>query len=192
MSDPFVGEIKMVGFSFAPLGYAFCAGSLLPIQQNTALFSLLGTTFGGDGQVTFGLPDYRSRSPVGMGTGAGLSTIVQGETSGVESVTMLQTQMPSHTHAAAISVAIPASTAAGDVGSPGPTAVLATAEGLDSARGAVSVTAYVSSGANTTLAPFNTTGTVGVSGGNQPLPIRNPFLGTNFIIALQGIYPSRP
>ena len=105
---------------------------------------------------------------------------------------MLQTQMPSHTHAAAISVAIPVSTATGDVASPGSTAVLATAEGIDGARGAVSVTAYVAGGANTTLAPFNTTGTIGISGGNQPLPIRNPYLGTNFIIALQGIFPSRP
>src|SRR5688572_6320685 len=99
MSEPFLGEIRMVGFNFAPQGWAFCQGQLMSIAQNSALFSLLGTTFGGDGQTTFALPDYRGRSSVGMGSGPGLTNIVQGEKSGTENVTILSTQMPVHTHA---------------------------------------------------------------------------------------------
>ena len=192
MSDPFLGEIKMVGFNFAPRGYAFCDGSLMAISQNSALFSLLGTTFGGDGQVTFGLPDYRARLPLGMGAGPSLGSITQGEMAGSSSVTISQAQLPGHVHPVSLSVALPASTASADVASPGATAVLATANGFDSARGEVSVKAYVASAGNTTLAPFTVNGTTGPSGGNQPLPVQNPYLGTNFIIALEGVYPSRP
>jgi microcystin-dependent protein len=152
--DPFIGEIKMVAFNFAPRGYSFCNGATISIAQNSALFSLLGTTFGGDGVQTFGLPDYRSRLPLGMGNGPGLPSVVQGEKAGTTAVTILPTQMPGHNHPVALSIAIPASTAAADTQVPGPTTVLAAAQfGTD--RDVTLVSAYVSTAANTTLPPFN-------------------------------------
>ncbi len=100
MSDPFISEIRMVGFSFAPQGWASCNGQTVSISQNNALFALLGVTFGGDGVTNFQLPDFQGRSPVGMGNGVGLTPISQGAKSGTENVTLLQTQMPVHTHIA--------------------------------------------------------------------------------------------
>src|SRR5215831_8639728 len=99
MSEPFLGMIILVGFTFPPRGWAFCQGQLLPISQNTALFSLLGTTYGGNGQTTFALPDLRGRVPVGFGQGPGLSNYTQGQVGGVENVTLAINQMPIHTHA---------------------------------------------------------------------------------------------
>jgi microcystin-dependent protein len=193
MSEPFLGEIRMVGFNFAPNGWAFCQGQMVAISQNSALFSLLGTTFGGNGQVTFGLPDFRGRSPVGMGTGPGLSPIDQGEQSGTENVTMLSSQMPMHTHASQLtaSVAIPANVTPGNSKTPGVTNVLSTTN--DTAAGA-EVDIYSAGPGTTTLEPFNVAvgGQIGVAGGSQPLPIRNPYLGTNFIIAMEGLFPTRP
>ncbi len=189
--EPFLGEIKMVGFNFAPRGYAMCQGQLLPIAQNSALFSLLGTTFGGNGQVTFGLPDYRGRGPVGMGQGPGLSTIVQGEAAGGENVTLLNSNLPpfSLPVTGTVSVAIPASTADGSSQVPDTDSVLA--KPLDSAAGA-EVSLY-GNAADTTLAPFNASLNANAvhSGGGIPLGVRNPYLGTNFIIALEGVFPSR-
>jgi microcystin-dependent protein len=204
MSDPFLGEIRMVGFNFAPAGWAMCSGSMLPISQNTALFALLGTTYGGNGVNTFALPDLQGRSPVGVGTGPGLSPIVAGEMAGTETVTLTSNQMPMHTHTAQSngnvsvsgSVAVPACSApatGSSVQAPGPTTVL----------GEVSVTGhpgtlYTTTAPNTSLAPFTvqSTGTapgitIGAAGGSQPFPIRNPYLGITCIIALQGIFPSR-
>ena len=190
MSDPFIGEIKMVGFNFAPRGYVFCNGQTMSIAQNSAMFALLGTTFGGDGVQTFGIPDYRCRVPVGMGAGPGLSTVVQGEKAGTQAVTILPTQMPMHNHPVAIPIAIPASTAAADTQAPGPTTVLAA--GISEVdRVAGTATLYTTTASNTTLAPFNSNGTSGAAGGSQPLPIQNPYLGTNFIIATSGVFPSR-
>lgn len=186
--EPFIGEIKMVGFNFAPRGYATCQGQLMSIAQNTALFSLLGTTFGGNGQTTFGLPDFQGRSPVGQGSGGGLTPITQGEMAGTESVTILTAQMPMHTHVATTSIAIPAGTANGTTKTPANNTFLATTN--DSAAGA-EVTLYATGTPDTTLQPFNPTITVGTAGGNQPLPLRNPYLGTMFIIALEGVFPSR-
>src|SRR5882724_11031155 len=100
MSDPFVAEIRIFGFNFAPKGWAFCDGQLLPISQNTALFSLLGTTYGGDGKSNFGLPNFQGNVPVHAGQGAGLSLYDLGETLGSETVTLLQTEMPIHIHTA--------------------------------------------------------------------------------------------
>ncbi len=180
--DPFVGEIKMVGFNFAPRGYAFCNANLLPIAQNAALFSLLGTVFGGNGTTNFQLPDYRGRAPLGMGNGPGLTPVVQGEMSGSESVTMNSTQMPGHAHA----VAIPASSSASDGPAPATTSVLGMA--TPAARGDPVPNIYLSTGVtDVTLKPFNSN----PAGGNSPIPIRNPYLGTNFIIALSGVFPSR-
>ena len=116
MSEPFVGEIRMFGFGFAPQGWAPCNGQLLPINQNQALFSLLGTTYGGDGEATFALPDLRSRVPVGQGQGPGLSAYAEGQAGGAETVTLTATQMPGHTHPVRAS-----SSAAGST-SPGPSA----------------------------------------------------------------------
>lgn len=200
MSDPFLGEIRMVGFNFAPRGWAMCQGQLLSIAQNNALFALLGTLYGGDGQTTFGLPDYRGRSPVGMGQGPGLSAVVQGEMAGTENVTLTLNQMPMHNHVATASassataqVAIPAATTGTTQSAPGTTTVLGPI-----AAGGRAGTLYCTGAADTTLAPFNTavnvpapTVTVNASGGSQPISVLNPFLGTNFVIALEGIFPSR-
>lgn len=204
MSDPFLGEIRMVGFNFAPRGWAFCEGQLVSIAQNSALFSLLGTLYGGDGMNTFALPDLRSRGPVGKGQGPGLSEIVQGEKAGNESVTLLTAQMPAHNHvvpaaSASVSVsgavAVPVSTENATVASPAnavPAASSNSGRPFPLYNGAPSGSA--------TLAPFNltlggsasspATETAAV-GGSQPLAIRNPYLGVNFIIALEGIYPPR-
>jgi microcystin-dependent protein len=192
MSEPFVGEIRMAGFDFAPRGWAFCAGQLLAISQYSALFSLLGTKYGGDGRTTFGLPDYRSRSPVGMGHGPGLSLITQGEKGGAEHVTVLQTNMPAHTHSTtqlSAAVAIPAVTSSTNVsGTPSVSSIL----GPVTASGRAAEL-YSTDAADVTLKPFDAhvTGHTDMSGGGLPIDIRNPFLGTNFIIALQGLFPSR-
>ena len=188
--DPFIGEIKMVGFPFAPNGYAFCDGSAISIAQNSALFALLGVTFGGNGVSVFNLPDFRGRSPVGMGNGPGLTPITQGQVAGTESATILQTQMPAHTHTAATSIAIPAGTADGASPTPGPTTYLAQVTDPTGSRNPASL--YLTGTPDTTLLPFSPAITVAPSGGGLPVPTRNPFLGTNFIIAMSGVFPSRP
>ena len=224
MSEPFLGEIRMVGFNFAPTGWALCAGQTMAIAQNSALFALLGTTFGGNGQVTFGLPDYRGRSPVGMGAGPGLTAIDQGEMSGTESVTLLSTQMPQHTHAAVFSgqpgpvSGTAATTVSVDVGTNVANPMTAPTQGattyLSATTAKAGLTAVTFNGLYSSTPPDATKATLGgvqastagtglsatsagnvsvsPAGGGQPVPIRNPYLGTNFIIALEGIFPSRP
>ena len=191
MSDPFIGEIKMFGGNFAPYGYAMCQGQLMSISQNSALFALLGTLYGGNGTTNFGLPNFQSRSPVGMGQGTGLQFIAQGEMAGTETVTLLSPNLPpfSLPVTGSMSVSIPASTADGTTQTPGPTSVLA--KPVDSAVGA-EVSLYAN-GADTTLAPFNATlsGTATHTTGGIPVGIRTPYLGTNFIIALMGVFPTR-
>lgn len=179
MGDQFVGEIRMVGFSFAPTGWALCDGSLLPIAQYQALFSLLGVMFGGNGTTTFGLPDLRGRAPVGMGNGPNLTPITQGELSGNENVSISTQQMPNHTHVLSVAGTETSSTVAPS----GTNNVLG-------ASGAGQGSATIWSTALNSPVPLNPA-QVGTAGNSQPLPIRNPFLGTNFIIALNGIYPSR-
>ena len=171
--DQWIGEIALVAFNFAPQGWALCDGQLLPISQNTALFALLGTTFGGNGTTTFALPDLRGRAPIHMGQGPGLSSYVIGQTGGAEVVTLLSTQIPQHTHALA------ASTANGTSDTPGATAVLA--------KNASGVPAYGTGVPNTTMAPA----AIGVAGGSQPHENHQPYLTMNYIIALNGIFPSR-
>lgn len=191
MSDPFIGEIRMVGFSFAPRGWAFCAGQLMPISQNTALFSLLGTTYGGDGVTTFGLPDLRGRSPVGMGNGPGLSGIIQGEKSGVESTTLTQLQMPIHNHAATGAGSFSAgATPSNQTLVPSATNSVLGGSVAGSAQAAAIWSDQVIDPIPLTN-PQTVTVTVGNSGGSQPVSLRNPYLGTNFIIATEGIFPSR-
>ena len=138
MSEPFLGEIKMFGGNFAPRGYAMCQGQVMTITQNTALFAILGNTYGGDGVTNFALPDFRSRSPVGAGTGAGQSTIALGQKNGSETATLLSTNLPSIQFPlqiqGTVNLSIPASTADGTSPVPGPNLVLA--KPVDSAVGA--------------------------------------------------------
>ena len=176
MSDPFIGQIMMFAGNFAPRGWALCQGQLLPIAQNTALFSILGTTYGGDGRNTFALPDLRGRLPMQPGQGPGLSPRTLGEQGGSQTVTLLSTQMPAHTHMLA------ASGAQADQFSP-EGHVSAVQVDLNSQQ---PVNTYASA-PNTTMNPA----AIGVAGGNQPHDNMSPFLCINFIIALQGAFPSR-
>jgi microcystin-dependent protein len=171
MSEPFLGTIRLVGFNFAPVGWALCQGQALPISQNTALFSLIGTTFGGDGVQTFNLPDLRGRVAVGQGQGPGLSPYVQGQTSGQEGVALNSQQAPTHTH-----TLMAAGTAT--TPNPGPSLTLGTPPAAVKMYGA---------GAPSPLAPSS----IGSFGGGTPHENRQPFLALNFIIALEGIFPSR-
>lgn len=192
MSDPFLGEIKMFGGNFAPRGYAFCWGQLMAISQNAALFSLLGTTYGGNGQSTFGLPDLRGRSPVGFGQAPGLSNVNLGEIGGSANTTLTLNNLPAHSHAVTgtASVAVPVITTEGTSTSPSSTSVLATT--VDNAAGA-EVKVYGAGPGTTTLAPFNVSvsGSTSVVGNNFPFDNHSPYLGVNFIIALEGVFPSR-
>ena len=170
MSEPFIAEIVMFAGTFAPRGWAFCNGQLLAIAQNQALFLILGTTFGGNGQTTFALPDLRSRVPIHAGgqAGPGLSNVNLGEVGGSETVTLLQTQMPQHSHGVAASN--------GAAGASRPANNFLAAGG-----------AYASASDGTVMNPAM----IGVSGGGQPHENRQPYLGVNFMIALEGIFPSR-
>ena len=192
MSEPFLGEIKMFGGNFAPRGFALCQGQILSIAQNTALFSILGTTYGGNGQTTFALPNLSGRVPVGTGTGLGLSPIDLGEVGGTESVTLVSSNIPPIVSAvtATASVAVPVNTTEGSGLTPSNTSVLSTP--VDSVSGA-EVKLYSPGPGTATLQPFNVnvSGTATYNNGPVPTAIRNPFLGTNFVIALEGIFPSR-
>jgi microcystin-dependent protein len=173
MANPYLGEIRMFAGNFAPYEWALCNGQLLSISQNTALFSLLGTTYGGDGESTFGLPDLRSRAPVHVGQGTGLSNYVLGEQTGAEHVALSAGQMPIHNHV------VNAVTTGGTQASPGGgyPAVESTGTSLN----------YGAGPGNTTMA----SGVVGNTGGTTPVPVIQPVLALTFIIALAGIYPSR-
>ncbi len=171
MSEPFVGEIRMFGFGFAPQGWALCNGQLLPINQNQALFSLLGTTYGGDGRTTFALPDMRSRVPVCQGQGPGLSSYAEGQAGGAETMTLAATQMPRHTHP------VKASSSTADSDQP---------EGRTLARSA----SHIYTAKPDTSTVMNTD-TLGDTGGSQPHDNIQPYLAVNFCIALTGIFPSR-
>lgn len=178
MSDQFVGEIRIFAGNFAPVGWALCNGQLLSISQNTALFSLLGTNYGGDGKSTFGLPDLQGRAPLFFGSGPGLSSYVQGEASGQANVSLTVGQIPAHTHSAQ------GTNAPGTANSPGG-AVWAT--GNQQVRGG----GPLYSAQPGTGAPMNPS-VITLSGGGLPHNNWSPYLGVNFIIALQGIFPSRP
>jgi microcystin-dependent protein len=174
MSNPFLGEIRIFGFNFAPRGWALCNGQILSIAQNTALFSLLGTQYGGNGQTTFALPNLQSRVPVHQGTGPGLSNYVIGEVTGTENVTLLTTQMPAHNHTVSIQAFGSDATSAKPAGK-----YLANS-------GAANI--YNSTQDGTLMGAQPPTG---IAGGNQPFPILQPLLVLNFCIAMQGIFPSR-
>ncbi|MCR9015318.1 phage tail protein [Aquiflexum gelatinilyticum] len=178
---PFLGQIIMVAFNFAPRGWALCNGSILSISSNTALFALLGTTYGGDGRTTFALPDLRGRLLIHPGQGPGLPNYSQGERAGTPTTFLSVNNLPPHNHP------ILASSAAGTQSNPS-NAFPAIAN-LIPERGAdpIGVNTYAS-GANAAMAPS----TVGNTGGGQPFNNMPPYLAVNYIIALQGIFPSRP
>ncbi len=181
MSNPFVAEIRIFTGNFAPTGWAQCNGQLIPISQNTALFSLLGTTYGGDGKSTFALPNLQGAAPMQAGQGPGLSLRDLGETAGEQSVTLINTEMPQHNHI------LSATTTTGT------TAVsnsnqLALASAGGGKQGAASVVNYYSTNNPTTqLSPNG----MSVAGGNLPHNNMMPYLGLTFIIALQGVFPAR-
>jgi len=165
--EPFIGQLMCVGFNFAPKGWALCQGQLMSISQNTALFSLLGTMYGGDGVTTFGLPDLRGRVPNSFGQGPGLQNYAQGQKAGSESVTLTIQEIPGHSHSAGCSSSDPSDTTP--------------VNGVPAAGGSYSLTA------NAIMLPTM----IGQTGGSQPHPNMQPYLTLNWIIALEGIYPAR-
>ncbi|MGH3711972.1 MAG: phage tail protein [Micromonosporaceae bacterium] len=172
MSDPFVAEIFMMGCNFAPRGFAFCNGQVLPISQNTALFALLGTQYGGDGKTTFALPNLQGRAPMHQGQGPGLTLRGVGENGGSSAVTLTESELPAHDHAA----------------------LARTGAGLP-----VQNSPENKNWAATAERPYGTPSTVAMSpqaiattGGGVPHNNLSPYLALNFVIALQGVFPSRP
>jgi microcystin-dependent protein len=249
--DQYIGQLMLFAGNFAPRGWAFCHGQLLSIAQNSALFSLLGTTYGGDGRTTFGLPDLRGRAPIGMGQGPGLSNITQGEMAGAAAVTLTTAQMPAHSHPVTLAgaqaninttvtaklsgatasgnfpetpltvtgeVAIPVNTSGGartNTGDPTKgilgvtdpvTYSSASSNGIYSGKGIpmtsgktkipqTSLNLPVSGSVHVpikTTAPVTGTASTAAVGSNSPVSIMSPYLGMNYCIAVEGIYPSRP
>jgi microcystin-dependent protein len=187
--DPFLGQIQPFGFSFAPRAWAKCDGQLLPIASYSALFSLLGTTFGGDGRTTFGLPDLRGRSIVHTGHGPGLSTISWGERGGTEQVYVTQSNMPSHSHSLIDGSAHVTVYTKEDTGDS-----LNESDNGANCLSTGGATPQIYQEDPTTadkLGGVVISGTTSLSGANLPVYTRNPFLGINVCIALQGIFPSR-
>jgi microcystin-dependent protein len=170
MSDPFIAEIRIVGFNFAPRGWALCNGQLLPISQNTALFSLVGTTYGGNGTTNFALPNLQGSAPMHPGQGPGLTPRTLGETDGSETVSLLASEVPAHAHGF-LAAGTDANTSSPANASP------AVAE----------VPQYRPSG-DTSMAPA----ALGPAGSGQPHNNMQPYLTLTFVIALQGVFPSRP
>ncbi|MEO7589168.1 MAG: tail fiber protein [Arachnia sp.] len=168
--DPILGELRLFGFMFAPSGWASCQGQLMPISSNTALYSLLGTTYGGDGRTNFALPDLRGRLPLGSGHGPGLSDYTQGQLGGQEQVTLQAGQLPAHNHTVAASSS-------------------ATGKNPSNAFPAVTPDG-VSYGTSADMSMNPTM--VGGGGAGQPHENRQPFIALNWCIATQGVYPSRP
>jgi microcystin-dependent protein len=174
--EPYLGQILIVSFNFAPKGFAMCNGQLMPINQNQALFSLLGTTYGGDGRTTFALPDLQGRVPIHMGQGAGLSPYVMGQVGGVENVTLTIAQIPAHTHT--VNGQSSLGTLATPVSSNGNGNIWATQSRLNVYSAAVPDTAMAA-------------GAITSTGGGQPYDSRSPYLVLNYVIALQGVFPSQ-
>ena len=174
MSDPYIGEIRMFGGSFPPVGWVFCDGQLMPISENDALFTLIGTTYGGDGQETFGIPNLQSRVPVHSGTGAGV-TYTLGETGGVESVTLTTSQMATHNH---------------------PMTTTATSQQLSPQNALFATSTSVQAGVsgyqnNVTPGVPLLPGAIGATGGSQPHDNIQPTLCVSYIMSLFGIFPSQ-
>ena len=189
MAEPFLGMIILVPYNFAPRGYAFCNGQILSISQNTALFSLLGTTFGGNGQTTFALPDLRGRVPVGTGQGPGLQLYDLGQIGGTEAITLTANQMPQHTHVVTHDLAATANAknAKGNSQTPVGNVPAIEASGVTATYSSAGTDAAMASSAITVTG----TATAADAGGSQPFANAPPFLVMNYCIALEGIFPSR-
>lgn len=182
-TEPFIGEIKLFGFNFAPKMYMFCYGQILAISSNTALFALLGTTYGGNGQTTFALPDLRGRMAIGQGTGPGLPSYSLGEVSGTPSVTLLSSNLPAHMHGLhSAQVKLQASTDTADEQA---------AAGNFPATASASVYSGNGPTPNTFTGGATLGGTTDISGSNLPVSVMNPYLVLNYSIATYGIFPSR-
>ena len=176
MAEPYVAEIKMFAGNFAPVNYAMCNGQIMAIAQNTALFSLLGTTYGGNGQTTFALPDMRGRTPLHQGNGAGIDPTVLGEMAGENNVTLTSGELPQHTHP--ISGAVIGTSNPGET--PGPNTLF-----TNSAPNPLYATAVGTGGL------FLASQSITFQGGSQPHNNLQPYLAVTFIIALQGVFPAR-
>jgi len=172
--QPYVGQIIAVGFNFAPVGWLLCNGQLLPISQYDVLYNLIGTTYGGDGQNTFALPNLCGRSPINQGTGSGLTTRIIGEAAGSENVTLTGAQIAAHSHP------LLAASATGTISKPSPSTVL-------TVQSNVAIDMYHAAPGNVTLAST----AVGGAGNNLPHENRQPFNTVNYIIAFEGVYPSQ-
>ena len=170
-----MATIMLFAADFAPKYWARCNGQLLSIAQNSALFSLLGTTFGGDGVTTFGLPNFQSRTPVGVGNGAGLASTELGEMSGTNTVTLLSINLPAHTHTANTSLA-----------------VTTAAPNTDENNGAILAAGSLYSSSSNSVLGGVSPKQAGIAGNNAPVSIVQPYLGLNFVICTAGVYPSRP
>lgn len=196
MADPFIGQIMMVGFNFAPRNWALCDGQLLPISSNTALFSLLGTAYGGDGRTTFALPDLRSRFPMHQGLGPGLSNRRLGQKGGQEAVTLTQLDMPAHSHNASLNLNVSVTSSLKASAGLGGGAVtdpagnsLSNAEAIykESTPGQAMNAESVES----TVSDAGSSVSVGTAGGSQAHDNMPPYQVVNFVISLAGIFPSR-
>lgn len=175
-----IGEIRMFAPDFAPKFWAICTGQLLSISQNTALFSILGTTFGGNGQTTFALPDLRGRLPVGQGQGAGLSNVSLGQVSGSEATPLTAINLPAHTHPVAGTVKMLTTNTAANALTP-----------ANNYFANDTSTKYNTAASGGTMKPANTALAVGPAGNGQGVPNLMPYVGINYIICIQGIFPSR-
>ncbi|KFF48664.1 tail protein [Gammaproteobacteria bacterium MFB021] len=194
MSDQsYIGAISGWAPNFAPRNWAFCQGQLLPVSQYQTLFSILGTTYGGDGRTTFALPDLQGRVPIGEGQLPGGSAYKLGQKAGQETVTLTEQQMPAHSHGATVTAtaSLPASDKPATTATPTADTVLASANGA-LGRESVDVKIYAPKPGSVSL-PLSTTAsvTVGNAGGNQPFSVLQPYTVINYIICLQGIYPQR-
>jgi microcystin-dependent protein len=196
MATPFIATIMTVPYNFAPRNWAFCAGQIQAIAQNTALFSLIGTTYGGNGQTTFALPDLQGRTAIGQGTGPGLSTYSMGEVAGTQSVTLVSTQMPQHVHSlSGTTGTLNAVNLKATEQSPQAGAYLA--RGVDTAPSPDMIPRFYVPAATgdpatkVPLAGVNVAGNTQIAGGSQPHSTMQPYLVMSPIIALFGIFPSR-
>ncbi|WP_109514838.1 phage tail protein [Pseudomonas ovata] len=211
MADPFIGEIRMLASNYAPRGFLMCDGQQLPLMQNQALFALIGTVYGGNGQTTFALPDFRGRSPIGWGQGAGLSMHDIGEAAGTENVTQLVANMPTHNPVVAITAN---ATSLPGVNTNQVVNAIATSDtpiaggclGIVNDGAGTNYPAYHSGKDNTgadlprvdlattpvtSTGPVTAAGVISTSGGSMPISVMNPYLAVSFVIATQGIYPTR-
>lgn len=186
-TTPTIGEIQMFGANWAPRNYALCQGQLLPISNYTALFSIIGTFYGGDGRTTFGLPDLRGRTPRGQGTGPGLSHVTVGARSGIESESLTVLNLPAHSHPHSHTATVHAEARLGDESTPGDNIFALAPNGTNIYHDIDDSRQDIYMHANTVT--LSTDGPP--AGGNNPIGVLNPYLGINYIIALEGIYPSR-